>query len=198
MKETPEEADVAVTIPHLTKIQEADMFKALAHKSYKQVGHDFGLHFYYKTDPQVRTAVMNIARKIRKAPELWGISPDAVEVIDEAAASRSIKKNPRIKSDIAIMAESFRDKLDTMRDQVADMIMQKLEIYGKNKKSLDGVSIRDLKDLLAVAIDKSRLMRGESTDNITKLAKLDVDDMSPEEALKVIMKAREALIDNKK
>lgn len=201
-KENPNREDIVVengkaAIPRLTKEQEAEMFKALAHKSYKQVGLDFGFHFYYKTDAQVRAAVMNIVRKVRKAPEIYGISKDAVEVVDEAARSRSVKMNPKIRADIAIQNESFKDRLDTMRDKVAEMIMIKLQKYD-SKRTIDGISIRDLKDLLATAIDKSRLMRGESTENIIKMSKIDTDAMSPDEALKVVMKAREAMIEARK
>lgn len=183
--------------PVLTKEQEKQLFMDLAFKSYKQVGMDYGLHYYYKTDAKVRNVVLAIASKIRKAPELWGISEDAVDVVDEAAASRSIRKNPAIKSMVAIQQESFKDKLDTMRDQVAEMIMMKLDKYN-SKKTIEGISIRDLKDLLAVAIDKSRLMRGESTENVVKMSKIDTDNLSPEDALKVIMKARELMIENNK
>lgn len=188
--------DKEVKKPEFTKEQEAEMFKSLAHKSYKVVGHEFGLHFYYKTDAQVRSAVMNVARKVRKAPEIYGISQDAIDVVDEAAASRSIKNNPKIRSDIAIQNESFRDRLDTMRDTIAEMIQKKLKKDNKSKNPK--VSYRDLKDLLATVIDKSRLLRGESTENIVKLSKLDTDTMSPEEALRVIMKARDVLVESKK
>lgn len=191
---SPDGEHEPVKRPSLTKEQEAEMFKALAFKSYKTIGHEFGLHFYYKTDAQVRSAVMNIARRVRKAPELYGISEDAVDVIDEAAASRSIKQNPAIRSAVAIQQESFKDRLDTMRDKVADMIMMKLDKYD-SKKGIDLVNLKDLKDLLAVAIDKSRLLRGESTENIAKLSKLDTDNMSPEQALQVVMKARDAMIE---
>lgn len=192
--ETPVLAEPTTTRPILTREQEANMFKALAFKSYKTIGHEFGLHYYYKTDAQVRTAVMGIARKVRKAPELYGISEDAVDVIDEAAASRSIRKNPAIRSAVAIQQESFKDRLDTMRDQVADMIMMKLDKYN-SKKGIDNVTLKDLKDLLGLSIDKSRLLRGESTETIVKLSKMDTDNMTPQQALEVVMKARDAMIE---
>lgn len=179
---------------YMTKEKELEIFKSLAFKSYKQVGYDSGLHLIYKTDPKVRAAVMNIARKVRKAPELYGISEDAVKIVDEAAASRSIKQNPAIRSAVAIQQESFKDKLDNMRDSVAELIMEKLKGYGK-KGGIDQVTLRDLKDLLAVAIDKGRLLRGESTDNIVKYNKLDTENMTPQEALDVVMKARDAMIE---
>lgn len=185
-------------VARLTKEKEAEIFKALAHKSYSEVGKDFGLHLIYPEDTaKVTSVVFGIARKVRRAPQLWGLSEDTVEVIQEAIDKRSVKKNPKIKSDIAIMEESFRDKLDTMRDRIAGIIDKKLEKYEK-KGGDEGVSIRDLKDLLIMAIDKGRLLRGESTENIKKMSPLNVDAMSPETALDIVLKAREVLIEGKK
>lgn len=182
----------------LTKDQEALMFKSLAFKTYKEVGYDYGVQYMFPgNDIKVTSYVHRIAEKIKKAPELWGISVDAVEVIQEALDSRSIKNNPGIKSDIALQEESFRDKLDGMRDTVAEIITKKLKKFNTSK-GIDNVQLRDLKDLLAMAIDKGRLMRGESTENIKKMSPLNVEDMSPEDALKVVMKARDMLIEGKK
>lgn len=181
------------TLPEMSKMQELEIFKALSHKSYKTVGYEFGLQHFFDNDTQVRSAVMNIARKVKRAPELYGISQDVVDVIEEAMASRSLKPGVT-KQENALANETFRDKLETMRDKVADMIMKKLNKYD-TAKGIDGISIKDLKDLLATAVDKSRLLRGESTENIIRMSKVDTDDMKPEDALKFIMKAREALIE---
>lgn len=184
-------------VARLTREKEAEIFKALAHKSYSEVGKDFGLHLIYPDDTaKVTSVVFGIARKVRRAPELWGLSEDTVEVIQEAIDKRSVKKNPKIKSDIAIMEESFRDKLDSMRDRVANLIGKKLDKFEK-KGGEDGVSIKDLKELLVMAIDKGRLLRGESTENIKKLSPMNVDNLKPEDALAIVMKARDVLIENK-
>lgn len=184
-------------MPPLTKAQEAEIFKAIAHNGYKKVGYEFGFQHFYDNDKLIIQAVFAIVRKIRKAPELWNLSEDVVEVVETSIASRSVTTNPKLKSDVNILEESFRDRLDTMRDAVAEIIMKKIAKYQK-KGGEDDISIRDLKDLLAMAIDKGRLLRGEGTENITKLAKIDVDNLSADDALKVIMKAREALVESKK
>lgn len=182
----------------LTKAQEAEMFKSLAHKTYKAVGYDYGIHLMYPGDDiKVTSFVHQICDRIKKAPEIWGLSKDTVEVIQEALDSRSIRKNPAIRSDLALQEESFRDKLDGMRDTVAEIITRKLKKYN-TVKGVENVQLRDLKDLLGMAIDKGRLLRGESTENLVKLSKLDTDSMSPEEAMRVILKAREVLTDGKK
>lgn len=182
----------------LTKEQEAEMFKGLVHKTYKEVGYDQGLHLMYPgNDSKVVSVVYNIIKKIMKAPELWGISYDTLSIVRDSLDKRNIKKNPSLAADVAIAEESFKDKLDTMRDTVAEIISKKLQKYN-TKKGIDDISIRDLKDLLAMAIDKGRLLRGESTENIIKLSRIDVDNMSPDEALRVVIKARDVLVESKK
>ena len=184
-------------LPPLSKEQEVAIFKSLAHKSMKNVGKDFGFHFYYDTDQKIVRAIQTVSNKVKKAPELYGISEDVVDIVDEAMSKRSIRKNPLARADMALEAELFRDKLDAVRDKAADMLLMKLSKFDK-KTTIDGISIRDLKDVLAMAVDKSRLMKGESTENIVKLSKVDTDNMTPEDALKVIMKAREMIVESNK
>lgn len=200
MKEEKKQKKVDVPYPILNKEQEIKIFKSLSHMSYKAAAKDNGLDIISPESDDIRLTswAHAIARKIMKAPQLWGITQDSVDIIRESIDSRSIKPNNKLRADVALENESFRDRLDNMRDKVADMIMAKLKIYGRNSKTLEGISVKDLKDLLSTAIDKGRLLRGESTENIIKLSRIDTDKMSPEEALRVIMKAREALIESKK
>lgn len=197
-EEDKKETKIKPVVITLTKEQEADMFKSLAHKTYKAVGYDYGINLMFPgNDIKVTHFVHGIANKIKKAPEVWGLSQDTVDVIQEALDSRSIRNNPKINSDIALQEESFRDKLDGMRDTVAEIIQRKLKKYNTNKGHED-VQLRDLKDLLAMAIDKGRLLRGESTENLVKMSKIDTESLTPEDAMRVIMKARDSLIENKK
>lgn len=185
-------------IARLTKEQETNIFKALAHKSYKEAGKEYGLHLIYNDDDaKITSAVFSIARKIKKAPELWGLSKDTVDVVQQALDSRSVRKNPRLRAEVAIQTESFRDKLDNMRDTVAEIIDKKLKKYN-TAKGVDNVQLRDLKDLLGMAIDKGRLLRGESTENIIKHSSINTEDLDPKEALAIVMRAREALVESKK
>jgi len=188
-----------VPYPVLNQEQEVRIFKSLTHLSYIKSAKANGLHLIEPeaSDGRMLSIVQTIVRKISKAPELWGLSKDSVQIVQEALDRRSIRKNPGLRADIAIQEESFRDKLDTMRDTVAEIITKKLKKYN-TVSGIKEISIRDLKDLLGMAIDKGRLLRGESTENIKKMSPIDTDNMTPEDALKVIMKAREAMLDNKK
>lgn len=187
-----------IPYPILNKEQEVRIFKSLTHLSYKEAAKENGILLISpeSSDARLTAITQAIVRKIKKAPELWGLTQESVEIVQEALDSRSLKKNPRIRSDIAIQEESFRDKLDTMRDTVAEIITKKLEKYNTNK-GIDNVQLRDLKDLLGMAIDKSRLLKGESTENITRLSKIDADNLTPQDAMSIIMKARETLLENR-
>ncbi len=182
----------------LTKEQEVNLFKSLIRKTYKEAGYEFGLHLMYPNNDVKIVSVINVlVKRMIRAPELWGLSQDVVDVVKEAIESRSIRKGGKAISEANIQEESFRDKLDVMRDTVAEIISKKLKKYN-TAKGVDEIAIRDLKDLLAMTIDKSRLLRGESTENIKKLSVIDTDNMNPKDALTIVMKAREALIESKK
>ena len=60
------------------------------------------------------------------------------------------------------------------------------------------IKIKEIADVMAMAIDKYRLVKGESTDNVIHYSKLELDNVSPAEALNLVLKAREAFIDSKK
>lgn len=190
------------TTPQLTREQEADMYKQLAHKTYKVIGREMGFYDYYETDKQVVARVMYVVGKVRKAPDLYGISQDAVDVVEAATRSRSFVINPLKRAELRVQKiaeqESFKDKLQSVRDTAAEILLKKLEKLQKGKNGIDDISFRDIKDILGTAIDKTRLLRGESTENVITSSKIDVSKLTPQESLEVIIKAREALMDSKK
>ena len=67
----------------------------------------------------------------------------------------------------------------------------------KTNKELDDISFRDIKDIVAMTIDKTRLYSGQSTENVVQYSKVD-PNLSPQEAMTLLLKAREAIIEQKK
>ena len=176
----------------LSKEQELEIFLALKTGSLLEVGKKFGLDKYYGSDDKVRSTVSYIAGKVKRKPELYGISDGSVRDVVSSTAART-GQNIEVVID---GATSFRDKLDNIRDTAAEILTKKLDTLN-TKKGIEGVKLTDIKEILAMAIDKSRLLRGESTENITKMSKIDVDSLKPEDALKMILRAREALMEAK-
>jgi hypothetical protein len=173
---------------------EAEIFKKLAHSTLQKVALEYGFDKYYDTPATQKAAVSNIAQKIKKAPSLYGLTQEVVDLVSETMQSRSIMNTS--KAELIAQAESFKDKLDNMRDTVAEILQKKLD-KDKKKGNYDSVSYRDLKDLLATIIDKSRLLRGESTEHVLHLSKVDTDKLTPQQSLAIIMKAREAMLEAK-
>ena len=71
-------------------------------------------------------------------------------------------------------------------------------MINKNKNTLADVKLKEVSDILAMAVDKIRFVKGESTETVVHLSKMSLDDVSPEEAMKLVLKAREALVEGKK
>lgn len=145
-------------------------------------------------------AVYNVYNRVQKAPELYGITPEVVELVKETVASRKLTNTAS--GNKALVAErekeAFRDKLEVIRDTAAEILNKKLLKLNKSSRSIDDIKIKEIADVMAMAIDKYRLVKGESTDNVIHYSKLELDNVSPAEALNLVLKAREAFIDSKK
>lgn len=177
-----------------TKEEEIDIFKELTHKSISKVADDAGLYDIYPNKRAANAAVYNIATKIKKNPDAYNMDVDTVSLVIDSMSSRSLAPK-LIKSELTLQSEVFRDKLDDIRDMAADILQRKL---AKIKKDKNGdASFRDLKELLSMAIDKGRLLKGESTEQVLHMSKIDVDGMSSKDALAMVLKAREALMENR-
>jgi len=182
---------------NLTKEQEVEIFKALAHKTYLEVANEYGIDSVYENPGAKRIFVHNIYRRIKKAPDVYGLSKDTIDVVTEAVDSRRIVYNPTQVFVEEREVNEFKDKLEVVRDQVLDLVSKKLEKISKGK-NIDTVKLSELSSTLSMVIDKARLVRGESTEHVTHFAKMDLGSVSPEDALKLVLKAREATIESKK
>ena len=180
----------------LTKEQEIELFKMLSHKTSTEAGKSFGLQDVMKNDGAIRIYVYNIVRRITAAPELYGISQDGIDIVRAALDAR--KGNRPSALTVAKEKEEFKDKLEVIRDTATDILSKKLQMINKNKNTLADVKLKEVSDILAMAVDKIRLVKGESTETVVHLSKMSLDDVSPEEAMKLVLKAREALVEGKK
>lgn len=71
------------------------------------------------------------------------------------------------------------------------LINKKLDHLGKDKKSLDKVGIGELAKVAGILFDKGQIIQGQSTENIAVMSKNIKTDMSPEEAMEVLLNMRE-------
>lgn len=182
----------------LTKDQEVEIFKALTHNTALEVGKKFGLGEHFTSDGAIRLAVHNVYMRVKKVPEFYGLTQDVVDLVTETVAARKISNNPGS----VLVAErerlEFKDKLETIRDTAAEILNKKLDKLNKSSRTIDDIKIKEIADVLSMAVDKYRLVKGESTENVIHYSKLNLDNVSPEEALSLVLKARELIIDSKK
>jgi hypothetical protein len=173
--------------------KEVEIFKALAQKSTYQVGLDFGFDKVYKDARAVRNAVNAIFNKVRNNHETYGVSKDVIEVVEKGMVERKA----------SVVGVSMREKEETVdikslvsgiRDKTFTLIDKKLDRVSNNKKKLDEISFKELGIIAGIAFDKSQILKGEATENIAVLAKIDTN-ISPEEAIKLALAARENNVD---
>lgn len=177
--------------------QEAQLFRHLIDKTLVEAGNLMGLDKFYTKKSALRWYVFSVVNRIKKAPELWGISPDAVEMVVNALNIRTRKVENTTEIMVEKEREDFKDKLESIRDTATEILSKKLNIINKSKNNIADVKLKEISDVLKDAQTQLRLVKGESTENIIHYSKTDLDNVSPEEALKLVLKAREKMIEQK-
>jgi hypothetical protein len=180
----------------LTREQEVEIFKHLIDKTAIEVCALYGIDKILTSPGTQRLTVYNICKKIKKAPELYGLSQDAVDIVQASIDSRIISKKPNLVKERE--KEEFKDKLEDIRDTAVDILSKKLSLINRNKNTIMDVKLKDISDILAMSIDKIRLTKGESTETVVHLSKMSLQDVTPEQAMELVLKAREALVEGKK
>lgn len=179
----------------LSREQEAAIFRDLTDLTLAEAGRKHGLHHLIQDNVKMKFAVHKIFKKVSANPTIYGVEPSEAKEIVALVQSRSSRANKNLAPVIEREKEQeFAETLEGIRNTTATMLLRKLEKAGATNKGLDDVSFRDLKDVLAMAVDKSRLLSGRSTENILHHSKID-KNISPQEALAIVLKAREAYVE---
>lgn len=170
------------------------MYKKLATMSAAEVGYEYKFDTVYPNRDKIRTAVSNIKTKVQNNLEDYkefGVTPEVVDLVKVASESRSIMPVDRrqamqkleIDSDIVAVVVKGRDT-------VFNLMNKKLDIIAKSKKELKKISLKELGVAGGILFDKAQILRGEATENIAVMAKID-KNMSPDDALQAVSKIRE-------
>lgn len=195
---TKEETKIIDERLSFTPEEQVTMFKDLAHMSYFDVIEKYKLGDRYKNKGAARLGLVNIVRKIIKAPDLYGISQEAVDIVKSTLDARNPQKGNSSKNlEIVRERDQLSTSMESLRDKAIELMHEKLDKIKKSKTELDGVKLKELMDVVSTAIDKTKLIKGESTDHVIHYSKIDVGSINPQEALKLVLKAREALIEQK-
>lgn len=175
--------------------KEAEIVKALAQKSAYKVGLDYKFDKVYPNAKAIRSAVLAIYTKVKNNPDKYEISQDALDVVAQSMADRRVWKtsevNPTatdVQADLA--SRDIKELTSSVRDKAWNLIDLKLDRIGNNKKKLDALSFKDLGTIAGISFDKTQVLKGEATEHIAVLGRID-SNMKPEDALNFVLKMRE-------
>lgn len=180
------------------KEKEVEIFKALASESQYQVGLKFGFDKVYKNSRAVRNAVTTIYTKVKNNPEEYGISTEVLGLVEGGMKTRALSHvlNQKPMSETGNQSLEIKERIVGIRDKTFHLIDKKLDRVGSSKKRLDAVSFKDLGIIAGIAFDKTQILRGEATENVAVLGKIETD-LSPQAALDLVLKMREKTVEVK-
>lgn len=174
------------------KEKEVQIFKALANKSTYKVGIEFGFDKVYKDARAVRNAVTAIYNKVKNNPQDYGVGQEVLDIVQQGMDERKLAAHPTTttlaeKNDAPM---DIKDRVISIRDKTFTLIDRKLDRVSNSKKKLDAISFKDLGIIAGISFDKSQILKGEATENIAVMAKID-QNLSADDALKLALTMRE-------
>lgn len=183
----------------LTDEKKGIIFRMLAEKPLYETGLSFGLDKYYPTATAVKSKVHRIYQEVQKHPDRYMISQDLVDTIVGIVSHRNPEGkgfNAHAPSLREVQEAKAADENDISklvlagRAKAFNLLHKKLDMVGRNKKSLGEVSLAQLTTTAAILFDKGQIVQGQATENISVLAKID-DNISPADAMKAILAMRD-------
>jgi len=182
----------------LTDAQKKVLVKDLVANSFNQAGINAGLDKQYKNRSSLVSAVRKIYQEVKLNPEKFSVSVDIIELIEKNLKERQSimvgKTNDSIiaKEKKELSKMTVNELVNENSKKSAVLLHKKLDMIGKSKRELASVGLGTLVTAYGITFDKSRIIAGESTENIAVLAKIKTEDMTPEEMMDIMLKKREA------
>lgn len=179
----------------LTDINKAAVFKQLASKSFYETGMEFGFDKHYANKLGVTNASYRIFQQVRKDPVKYMIQPETLILVEDAVEQRKVQhtRNPIIITPNLgrLDVNDIKAVVISGRGKAAKLLDAKMDMLGSSKKKLDKENIVSLAKVFGIFFDKAQIVQGEATEHIAVLSRNINDDMSPEEAMKTLLKFRE-------
>ena len=175
------------------------MFTMLLEKTTLQVAYEFNLDKRYSSEKSMLTSIQRIISEVRNDPDKFGVSPEMAKAVQAAIDGRkkltlsgAHSQKPTIVSQNELLnPEDIKGLTISGRNKAMQLINKKLDHLGKDKKSLDKVGIGELAKVAGILFDKGQIIQGQSTENIAVMSKNIKTDMTPEEAMEVLLNMRE-------
>jgi hypothetical protein len=176
---------------NLTDERKKEFFLSLANKSYTDAARQLGLQEFYTTDNSLRTIAYKLYKQID--PRTLGVSEDAISIVHASIADRQGRASKEVTDGATpelLDPEDSKMLVIGGKNKAAVLLHKKFDRLMKNKKFLDEVSLSQLATTFGILFDKSQILKGEATENIAVMAKVD-PNMTPEQSLEALLRMRE-------
>jgi len=176
--------------------KEADIFRALASKSTLKVGLEYNFDKVYKDTRAIRNAVTAIHNKVKNDPGKYGVTQEEVVLVQKSMADRkvAVHSNESTLAEKTEMVDDIKGMITGIRDKTFKLIDKKLNRVMNSTKKLDAISFKDLGIIAGISFDKSQILRGEATETVTVISKID-NTLPAGEIIKLALQMREQSVD---
>ena len=176
------------------------MFTMLLEKTTLQVAYEFKMDNRYSSEKSMLTSIQRIISEVRNDPNKFGVSPEMAKAVQAAIDARKkmtltgqYNQKPTIVSQNELInADDIKSLTINGRNKAMQIMNKKLDILIKDKKSLEKVGIGELAKVAGILFDKGQIIQGQSTENIAVMSKNIDSNMTPEEAMEVLLNMRDA------
>lgn len=175
-------------------LQKRAIFKALGSKSQLEVGKEFGFDKYFKNENTIRMKVNQVYREVRDEPGTFSIDQEVLEMVEKAMTQRKTVRTTKEKAELLVPEKvNEKDLVVGAHRKAWILLNKKLDHLAISPRAFAEESIMNLAKIAGIAFDKSQIVKGEATENISLRAQID-KNITPEEAVAQLMRFREATI----
>jgi hypothetical protein len=198
MEEVAKKKELSAPRFHLTDEEMGVFYRLLETKTYMAACLEMKMDRWYSKNSLIPTA-QKMVNMVRQDPEKYKVHPDSIVRIEHAIRERDVNRKTRetaLEKNLATENQNFKNILEDTRAGLLDILSRKVKRIGRSNKKIDEMNLGTLATTLAIIIDKTQLIRGEATENVAVLAKID-QNISPEAALDMILRMRETNLESK-
>lgn len=184
----------------LTDTQKGELFKLLATKSMSQAAMEFKLDAVLASKYSLNNYVRRVVAECKAEPAKYGLSLDVVALVEKAISERKGTKNQIVLQPNQVPLAEQREAQITDMD-VKQLIVsgskklwllthKKIDMLNHSRKELQKQPLTALVIAAATAIDKARLLQGESTENLAVKGSIS-ETATSEDLMNILLQRRE-------
>lgn len=190
----------------LTDNRKSRIFIMCGDKNYTEVGYEFDLDKHYKTVSSMKDAVKKIFAAVKNEPEKYGITLErASEIVQKVevrktaglVTSKGASVAPLRETNMLISPSDIKGLTIASRNKAMKIMHEKLGRIEKSKRAIDDIGLGELAKVAGILFDKGQIIQGQSTENIAVMSKNIDKDLSPEDALDMVLRMRETEMETK-